>query len=130
MNIYLLVSSIICGLIISIIINTKYNLRFSNLYKLVILGIITSILNHGTSNLYFKYLDRLIIIINILYIYYIINCNNKNKNNCNFNMINSVLFAGCSFFLVSKIPSIRHIKITLHMCSHIMAVILLYIIHK
>jgi hypothetical protein len=120
MNIYLLLSSIISGLIISRIIYKKYNIKLYKIYTLVIIGIITSILNHGTSNKYFKYLDRIIITLTIIYTFYSI------KNN----ITRGILVFASGFYFISKIPNLRKSKLYLHLSSHLMGILLVYQIHN
>ena len=120
MNITLLLSSIISGLIISKIIYKKYNIKFYKIYTLIIIGIITSILNHGTSNKYFKYLDRIIITLTIIYTYYSIK-NYKTRG---------ILVLASGFYLISKISNFKKSKLYLHLCSHLMGILLVYQIHK
>ena len=122
MNKYLLCSSIICGFLINKIINIKYNPKFKILYILIILGIITSILNHSTTNLLLKYLDRLIIIINIIYII-------KQSKYFNSRLVIINLLFAIFCYLCSKFNSNKIIRNSLHLFSHIFSVILFYFIH-
>lgn len=119
MNSCLLLSSIICGLIICLIIYKKYNIKFNNIYILYIIGIITSIFNHGTSNYYCKYIDRLIITIIIIYLYWLFN---------NF-FIRGLLISAVFYYLISKLNYLSYIKNYLHIFSHIISILILYQIH-
>jgi hypothetical protein len=122
MNKCLLLSSIICGLLILIIIYKKYNPNYHILYKLIIFGVITSIINHGTTNQLFKYLDRLIIMLNIIYIYSII----KYKENIT-EIIILILAIMC--YIYSKCCNNVIIKNSFHSFSHILSVVLFNIIN-
>lgn len=127
MNKYLLLSSIITGILLLRIIYKKYNNNYLILYFFIILGIITSILNHGTSCKLLKYLDRLIIVLNILYINLFIYKNRDIIKNKMIVYISLIIAVIC--YISSKFNKNFYIKSYIHCCSHLLAVPLLYNIH-
>ena len=100
MNIYLLLSSIICSLLIFLIITYRYKHRYDKIYLCFILGAITSILNHSTSNIYLKYLDRIIITIIVIYLYLLFS---------NF-LIRGLLLTAVFYYLISKLNYLKSIQ--------------------
>lgn len=125
MNKYLLYSSIITGSTILLIIYNKYNPKYNILYLFIFLGIITSILNHSSESTTYKYIDRLIMVLNVfVFIYFIM----QTKNNLKIYKIAIVFFA-CIAYLFSKLQKNIVLRNSLHSLSHFLSVILLYIFH-
>ena len=128
MNKYLSYSSIITGLIILLIIYNKYNPKYKILYLFVLLGIITSMLNHGTNSKEYKYIDRAVIVLNVLvFIYFILQ--NQYDLNKDKNKILIIIVAGC-LYLYSKLLNSFILRNSLHSFAHFLCVILLNIMHK
>ena len=126
MNKYLSYSSIITGLIILLIICNKYNPKYKILYLFVLLGIITSVLNHGTNSKEYKYIDRAVIVLNVLvFIYFIL----QNQYDLNKYKILIIIVAGC-LYLYSKLLNSLILRNSLHSFAHFLCVILLNIMHK
>lgn len=126
MNKYLSYSSIITGLLIFWIICNKYNPKYKILYLFVLLGIITSMLNHGTNSKEYKYIDRAVIVLNVLvFIYFIL----QNQYDLNKYKILIIIVAGC-LYLYSKLLNSLILRNSLHSFAHFLCVILLNIMHK
>ena len=125
MNKYLLDSSIITGFIILLIIYNKYNPKYKILYLCMFLGIITSILNHGYVSTTYKYMDRLIMGVNVfIFIYFI----TQIKNRLKIYKIAIIIFA-CIAYLFSKLQQNIIVRNRMHSVSHFLSVILLYLLH-
>lgn len=125
MNKYLLDSSIITGFIILLIIYNKYNPKYKILYLCMFLGIITSILNHGYVSTTYKYMDRLIMGVNVfIFIYFI----TQIKNRLKIYKIAIIIFA-CIAYLFSKLQQNIILRNRMHSVSHFLSVILLYLLH-
>ena len=125
MNNCLLYSSIITGFILLLIICNKYNPKYNILYICVFLGIITSILNHGYNSITYKYIDRLVMGLNIVvFIYFILQTHNNLKI-----YIIAIIFFSCIAYLFSKLQKNNIVRNILHSISHLLSVILLYLLH-
>jgi hypothetical protein len=125
MNKYLLYSSIIIGFITLLIIYNKYNPEYNILYLCVFLGIITSILNHGSHSTTYKYIDRLIMILNVfVVIYFIMQIKNHQKRDKI-----AIVFFACIVYLFSKLHKNIILRNSLHSFSHFLSGLLLYIMH-
>ena len=124
MNNYLLYSSIITGFIILLIIYNKYNPKYNILYLCIFLGIITSILNHGSHSKTYKYIDRIIMVLNVfVFIYFIIQINNKKIYKI------AILFFACISYLLSKLQKNIILRNSLHSFTHFLSLILIKIMH-
>ena len=125
MNKYLLYSSIITGSTILLIIYNKYNPKYNILYLCIFLGIITSILNHSSESTTYKYIDRMIMVLNVfVFIYFIMQTKNHLKK---YKII--IIFFACIAYLFSKLQKNIVLRNSLHSLSHFLSVILLYIFH-
>jgi uncharacterized membrane protein len=125
MNKYLLYSSIITGSTILLIIYNKYNPKYNILYLCIFLGIITSILNHSSESTTYKYIDRLIMVLNVfVFIYFIMQTKNQLKR-----YKIAIVFFACIVYLFSKLQKNIVLRNSLHSFSHFLSVILLYILH-
>ena len=126
MNEYLLYSSIITGCILLLIIYNNYTPKYNILYLFIFLGIITSILNHGFYSITYKYIDRFIMIVNVvLFIYFIMQLSTHKKL---YKIV--ILILACITYLLSKIQKNMIVRDTLHSFSHFLSVLLLYLLHK
>lgn len=126
MNVFLLYSSIINGLVILLLIYYKYKKSYIILYFFLILGIITSILNHGLSSKYLKYLDRYIIVIStFIFIYYILLINHKKIKI----LYIILILIACNFYTCSKLYYNKLYKNLSHASSHFLVTTLVYLIH-
>jgi hypothetical protein len=124
MNNCLLCSSIISGFIILLIIFNTYNPKYDILYLFVFSGIITSILNHGSHSTIYKYIDRLIIILNVfVFIYFLEQMQNDQKE---YKIL--IIYFACFLYLFSKSQKNIIVRNCLHSCCHFLTVILLYLL--
>lgn len=123
MNKCLLCSSIMAGFILLFIIYNKYNQQHNILYLFIFLGIITSILNHGFDSISYKYIDRLIIGLNVFVFIYFINKINNDEKRYKFYFI---IFLACISYLFSKLQKNIILRNSLHLYCHFLSVILLY----
>ena len=125
MNKYLLYSSVITGFLLLLIIYNKYNPKYNILYLCIFLGIITSILNHGYYSTKYKYIDRLIMGLNIfVFMYFALQINNHVKI-----YIIAIIILSCIAYLFSKLQKNTILRNILHSFSHFLSVILLYLFH-
>jgi hypothetical protein len=124
MNNFLLYTSIISGFIILLIIYNTYNPKYDILYLFVFFGIITSILNHGSHSITYKYMDRLIIVMNVfVFIYFINQTKNEQKE---YKIL--IIFFACFLYLFSKLQKNIILRNILHSFCHFLTVILLYLL--
>ena len=127
MNPHLLCSTILSAILIIIISCMKYKSNMLIIYIFISIGIITSILNHGLRSATLKYLDRVIICINIIIIIYYIFLFETNHYQC---YTLGLIFIGICCYLYSKINIISKItKDCLHAFSHLITVLVLYLLH-
>jgi hypothetical protein len=146
MNEYLLYSSLLTGCILLLIIYNKYTPKYNILYVCVCLGIITSILNHGFHSITYKYIDRFIMCLNVfVFMYFIMQLPSNQKI---YTIV--ILILACITYLLSKLqknipPSEAEmngleqslcessmqkcVRNSLHSLSHVLSVVLLYLMH-
>ena len=112
---YILLFSSILTLLISILLLVYYYNK-TELYFIIgfimILGSILAIYNHGTSSKFYKYIDRIFVLISLLYYLYIINI--FYDNNYYYHIIIPVLF-----YISSKLHSNYYIRSFLHLFAHL-----------
>ena len=83
-------------------------------------------LNHGTNSKEYKYIDRAVIVLNVLvFIYFIL----QNQYDLNKYKILIIIVAGC-LYLYSKLLNSLILRNSLHSFAHFLCVILLNIMHK
>ena len=127
MNKFLLQTSIFCGIFMLIIINIKYIKNFNLLYFFICIGIITSIINHGKTGLIYKYMDRIIIFLNIIiFLYFIIKKTNEKQKKI---LMITIIVIIILLYLYSKLLDNIDMQSYIHSLSHFLSVYLLFLIH-